>query len=103
MSLTVLHVILLGLGCLNVALGVYALTTNRLPSLVPILWRDRYEPRRYGWGVLLMAAFVFLLVLGQKVMNWSPDLALALAIPMVGCGVAASWLLIPTKPSPRAS
>ncbi|WP_157594665.1 hypothetical protein [Streptosporangium amethystogenes] len=91
------------MGFLNVAIGIYALTTNRLPPLVPVIWRDRYEPRRYGWGVLLMAVFVFLLVLGQKVLDWSPDLALVLVIPMIGCVIAACWLLIPTKPSPGAS
>ncbi|MFI6456214.1 hypothetical protein ACIBF6_32190 [Streptosporangium amethystogenes] len=103
MTLALLQGFVLTLALLDVAIGVYVLTTNRIPSLLPVLWRDCYEPRRYGWAVLLLAAFAFLLVLGQKVMDWSPDLASALVIPMVGCIVAAGWLSIPTKPSPGAS
>ncbi|MEV4380939.1 hypothetical protein [Streptosporangium sp. NPDC049644] len=103
MSLTLLQGFVLTAAFLDVVIGAYVLTANRIPALLPVLWRDRYEPRRYGWAMLLIAVFAFLLVLGQKVMDWSPDLALALVIPMVGCIVAAGWLSIPTKPSPGAS
>ncbi|GGL23688.1 hypothetical protein [Planomonospora parontospora] len=103
MILAVLQGFGLVAACLNVVLGIYVLTTNRLPPLVPIRKRDYYKPRRYGWGVLLMAAFVFLLVLGQWVMDWSPELALVLMIPMIGSVIAGSCLLLSAKSSQRVS
>lgn len=93
MILPVLQGFALVAGCMNAVPGIYVLTTNRLPPLVPIRKRDGYKPRPYGWGVLLMGAFVFLLLLGQWVMDWSPDLALALIIPTFGCAIAG-WLLV---------
>ncbi|MEU9834975.1 hypothetical protein AB0D67_25870 [Streptosporangium sp. NPDC048047] len=46
-----------------------------------------------------MAFFVFLLLLGQWVMDWSPDLALMLAITAIGCAVAGSFLVLLAKSS----
>lgn len=99
MILPVLQGFALVAGCMNAVLGIYVLTTNRLPPLVPIRKRDDYKPRLYGWGVLLMGVFVFLLLLGQRMMDWSPDLALALMIPTVGCAVAGSILVLLARSS----
>lgn len=77
MDLRVTQVILLGVSCLIAALGVYTLVANRVPRL-PFLPRDPRKPRRYGWGVILIAAFGVTGALGQDVMESGsgPDLAL---------------------------
>ncbi|MDP9863277.1 MULTISPECIES: hypothetical protein [Streptosporangium] len=77
MDLRVTQVALLGVSCLIAALGVYTLVTNRVPRL-RFLPRDPRKPRRYGWGVILIALFGFTGALGQDVMEpgSGPDLAL---------------------------
>lgn len=79
MDLSVIQGITLGVACLITVLGIYALATNRLPR-VPFLRLDRYEPRRYGWGALLIAAFGFTSVLGRDVMEPGSGMDLVLLI-----------------------
>ncbi|MFD0887595.1 hypothetical protein ACFQ08_23900 [Streptosporangium algeriense] len=73
----VVQVAVLGVACLVAGIGVYTLATNRLPPLF-FLRIAHYAPRRYGWGVLLIAAFGFTSTLGADVAepgSW-PDMAL---------------------------
>ncbi|MEU6741540.1 hypothetical protein [Streptosporangium sandarakinum] len=84
--------ILLGAGCLNVASGVYSLVTGRLPRL---LFRRRagLDPRRYGWGQLLMSLFPFALGLSMGLMETSYELSVAVLLVGLGVFITGLWLM----------
>ncbi|MFF4414161.1 hypothetical protein ACFYY8_16625 [Streptosporangium sp. NPDC001559] len=87
--------IALGAGCLNVALGVYALATNRLPR-VPFLHRG-FLPRRYGWGQLMMSLFVFVVALEPAMMEWPYELLIAVLMFGFGACLAGMWTMCSGK------
>ncbi|GGQ27221.1 hypothetical protein GCM10010140_66710 [Streptosporangium pseudovulgare] len=86
--------ILLGAGCLNATLGVHSLVTGRLPRL---LFRRHAgpDPRRYGWGQLLMSVFSFAIGLSMGLTEVSYELSVAVVLVGIGVFVTGIWLMLP--------
>ncbi|MFC5946533.1 hypothetical protein, partial [Micromonospora harpali] len=91
-----------GVGCLNGVLGIYSLATNRLPRR-PFLWRDDFEPRRYGWAQLLMAVFVFTIALGPVMLEWGYELFIVVLLLGIGAFAAGLRLMHSGKQIQRSS
>ena len=92
---------LLVVGCGNAALGLYALLAGRLPRL-PVVGRDRLDPRRYGAGQILMSTFAFSMVLSQVLMDRAPDFSMVLIMAGFGLFLGGIWLTVPTEGSQRS-
>ncbi|GAB2477671.1 hypothetical protein [Streptosporangium sandarakinum] len=86
--------ILLGAGCLNVALGVHSLVTGRLPRL---LFRRHagLDPRCYGRGQLLMSVFPFALGPSMGLVEMSYELSVAVILVGLGVFLVGTWLTWP--------
>ncbi|MFF5211607.1 hypothetical protein [Streptosporangium sp. NPDC000396] len=102
MGLEAVQWIVLGVGCFNVALGIYSLATDRLPRL-PFVWRGGFNPRRYGWAQLLMAVFVFTVALGPVMMEAPYELSIAVIFLGFGAFIAGICLMHSGKPTQRSS
>ncbi|MEU1881137.1 hypothetical protein ABZ470_27850 [Streptosporangium sp. NPDC020072] len=102
MDLGAVQVVTLGAACLIAGIGVYALVTNRLPRL-PFFRAARYAPRRYGWGVLLIAAFGFTSTLGSDAMEPGSWQDLALLVLSCGFLVSGTGLVMFSAKRPRRS
>ncbi|MEV1169944.1 hypothetical protein [Nonomuraea sp. NPDC049784] len=101
MHFTVAWGVVLGLGCVLAASGIYTLATKRLPR--PLSGkRTQYEPRRHGLGQLFMGLFSVFLTLSNMVMGSSHALSLALIFLAIGCTVAGSWFLLSAMTYRRA-
>lgn len=100
MDFSVVWAVILGIGCVVAACGIYTLATKRIPR--PLIGkRPHYEPRRYGLGLLLMGFFSVFLALSNMVMGWSPALSLALTFLAIGCTAAGSWFFFSAISSRR--
>ncbi|GAA3525088.1 hypothetical protein FHR32_000962 [Streptosporangium album] len=103
MSLTWSNMIGATAASLYAAQGGYMVMTGRFPRLHAIEFRPgRDEPRRCGWGMLLVAAFLFIALAWVVVDSWPSGLSLALIVSSFGCLVAGIWLMVPRK-RPRKS
>lgn len=99
MTLGVMQWVLLGVGCLNVALGIYSVATNRLPRF-PLLPRD-IEPRRHGWGQLMVSVFVATIALAPTTMEWPYGLSIAVFTLGLGALFAGLWIMCSGKQNQR--
>ncbi|WP_433361531.1 hypothetical protein [Streptosporangium sp. CA-115845] len=102
MVLGVMQWVLLGLGCLNTALGIYALLTKRVPGWA-FRRREAPEPYRYGWGQLLVSLFAFVAALQPMTMDWPFELSITLLMLGFGAFLAGLWLMHSGKRARRIS
>ncbi|MFD9946260.1 hypothetical protein ACFWYW_08230 [Nonomuraea sp. NPDC059023] len=85
--------ILLVLASLNAALGVHSVIIDRAPSWAFWLNRRRHS-RLGGWGNLLMAAFVALLVIVQNAeMPYGVEISLIAVQFMAAMGATVLWVV----------
>ncbi|WP_162795562.1 hypothetical protein [Nonomuraea lactucae] len=88
-----MYLLVIGLGCVSAASGIYALATGQIPRL----FRRRhvhYKPRLYACGQLLMACFTWLLMSSLMLMDVLPhQLAKTLVVAALACASAAIVLL----------
>jgi hypothetical protein len=98
---TAVWTVVLGLGSVLAASGIYSLATNRLPR--PLIdKRAEYNPRRYGAAQLFMGFCSVFLALANMVMSGSPALSLALTFLAIGGASAGAWFLFSAVSARRA-
>ncbi|GAA4942258.1 hypothetical protein HD597_001119 [Nonomuraea thailandensis] len=83
MFLTTVKVLAMTGACLNFALGLHMLITNRVPR--PFSRRQQRRPRLFGAGLMLVGTGVVPMVANSMLPDLPLELSLALVVASAGC------------------